>query len=58
MNKKMLSVLFPIIAIISVAVMIIWGMLGNAWNISWISVFIGGCLMAMLAIIMGANKKK
>ena len=56
---KKLGVLFPVIAIISVAVMIVWGMLGNAWNISWISVFIGGCLMAILAIVMGAmNKKK
>ncbi|MBQ3299614.1 MAG: hypothetical protein IJG99_04935 [Ruminococcus sp.] len=57
MNKKMLSVLFPIIAIISVAVMIIWGMLGNAWNISWISVFIGGCLMAILSIVIAGLKK-
>lgn len=59
MDKKKLGILFPIIAIISVAVMIVWGMLGNAWNISWIAVFIGGCLMAILAIVMGAmNKKK
>ena len=58
-DMKMLGVLFPVIAIISVAVMIVWGMLGNAWNISWIAVFIGGCLMAILAIVMGAmNKKK
>lgn len=56
---KKLGVLFPVIAIISVAVMIVWGMLGNAWNISWIAVIIGGCLMAILAIVMGAmNKKK
>ena len=59
MNTKMLGLLYPIIAIISVAVMVIWGMLGDAWGISWIAVFIGGCLMAILAIVMGAmNKKK
>ncbi len=58
MNTKTLAILYPIIAIISVAVMIVWGMLGNAWNISWIAVFIGGCLMAILSIVMaGMNKK-
>ena len=55
----MQKLLIPIIAMVSVAVMVVWGFLGNAWNISWIAVFIGGCLMAILAIVMGAmNKKK
>ena len=58
MNTKTLAILYPIIAIISVAVMIVWGMLGNAWNISWIAVFIGGCLMAILSIVMAGMKKK
>ena len=54
---KKLGVLFPVIAIISVAVMIVWGMLGNAWNISWIAVFIGGIAMAIVAMILGAKAK-
>lgn len=58
MNLKMLGILYPIIAIISVAIMIVWGMPGNAWGISWIAVFIGGCLMAILSIVIaGLNKK-
>jgi hypothetical protein len=54
MNLKML---YPIIAIVSVAVMIVWGFLGNAWNISWLAVFIGGCAMAIVAFI-NSNQEK
>ena len=57
MDSKKLAVLYPIISIVSVAVMIIWGFLGNAWNISWIAVFVGGCLMGILGVIIGAQKK-
>ncbi|MDO4893887.1 MAG: hypothetical protein Q3989_11355 [Eubacteriales bacterium] len=57
MNTKMLGLLYPIIAIISVAVMVIWGMLGDAWGISWIAVFIGGCLMVILSIVIAGLKK-
>ncbi len=32
-------------------VMVLWGVLGNAWNISWIAVVVGGILMAILSII-------
>ena len=52
MNTKMLGLLYPIIAIISVAVMVIWGMLGEAWSISWIAVF-----MAILSIVIAGLKK-
>lgn len=52
-----IKILYPIIAIVSVMVMVIWGMLGNAWNISWISVFVGGCLMGILGVIIGAQEK-
>ena len=61
MKTKMLGLLYPIIAIISAAVMVIWGFVGNAWNISWIAVFAGGCLMAILSIVIagtGKNDKK
>ncbi|MBQ6153348.1 MAG: hypothetical protein IJJ15_06345 [Ruminococcus sp.] len=52
-----LKFLYPIIAIVSVAVMVVWGFLGSAWNISWIAVFIGGCLMAILSFIIAAQNK-
>ena len=57
MNKKTLALLYPIIAIISAAVMVIWGFVGNAWNISWIAVFVGGCLMAILSIVIAGTSK-
>ena len=53
----MQKVLLPIIAMVSVAVMIVWGFLGNAWNISWIAVFIGGIAMAIAAVILGVKEK-
>ena len=46
MNK-----LIPIISIISVCVMIIWGMVGNDWGHSWIAVFVGGVVIAILKIL-------
>ena len=52
-----LKFLYPIIAIVSVAVMVVWGFLGSAWNISWIAVFIGGCQMAILSFIIAAQNK-
>ena len=56
-GMKKYGFLFPVIAIVSVAVMVIWGMLGNAWNISWIATFVGGCLMAILSVVLGAKDK-
>ena len=53
----MQKLLIPIIAMVSVAVMVVWGFLGNAWNISWIAVFIGGIAMAIVAMILGAKAK-
>ena len=45
----------PIISIVSVVVMFLWGMLGNDWSHSWLAVFIGGALIAILSIL---NKDK
>ena len=45
----------PIISIVSVVIMFLWGMLGNGWSKSWIAVFIGGALIAVLSIV---NKDK
>ena len=47
MNLKTLAVIIPMI---SVAVMIVWGFVGNAWNISWLAVVCGGIAAACIRI--------
>ncbi len=47
--------LIPIIAIVSGAVMVIWGMLANDWSKSWLAVFVGGIAITVLSIL---NKDK
>jgi hypothetical protein len=49
-NKK----LIPVISMVSVGVMVIWGTLANDWSKSWIAVMAGGIAIAALSII---NKK-
>ena len=46
-----LKKLIPVISIVSVAVMILWGTLGNAWDKSWLAVFVGGILMAVVNVL-------
>ena len=53
-----LKILIPIIAIISVAVMLIWGFISGSWQYCWLSVFVGGCLIAIVSIISGSKNKK
>ena len=48
----------PIISIVSVVVMFLWGMLGNGWDKSWIAVFIGGAAIAVLSILNKDKEKK
>ena len=56
MNIKTLNRIIPIV---SCGVTFLWGMLGNAWNISWIAVAIGGMLMGILhAIDKGGEDEK
>lgn len=56
MNIKTLNRIIPIV---SCGVTFLWGMLGNAWNISWIVVAIGGMLMGILhAIDKGKEDEK
>jgi ABC-type transport system involved in cytochrome bd biosynthesis fused ATPase/permease subunit len=52
MNRKTLNVIIPIV---SVAVMVIWGTLAKSYEHSWLAVFVGGILMALINII-GKNK--
>ena len=54
-----LKTIIGILPILGVMVMVLWGVLGNAWNISWIACCVAGVLMAILAIInAGLNKDK
>lgn len=56
MNLKTIINIIPFIGVLA---MVLWGVLGNAWNISWIAVFIGGVLMVILSIInKGMEKDK
>ena len=54
----MLKAIIPIISIISVAVMIVWGTIAHSYQYAWLSVFVGGCIIACLSIYMGAKNKK
>ena len=46
-NKK----LIPVISIVSVGVMVIWGLLAKDWSKSWIAVMVGGIAIAVLSIL-------
>ena len=52
MDKKKLNTIIPIV---SVVVMVVWGTLAKSYEHSWLAVFVGGILMAVLNI-MGRNK--
>ncbi|MBO4926163.1 MAG: hypothetical protein J5472_06755 [Clostridia bacterium] len=43
--------LIPVISILSVLVMIVWGTLSGSYRHSWLAVFAGGCLIAVLSIL-------
>ena len=50
--------LIPIISIVSVVVMMLWGFIGNDWGHSWLAVFVGGCIIAILSILKGKDADK
>lgn len=54
MDLKKLNVIIPIA---SVAVMVIWGTLANDWSKSWLAVFVGGVVMAILNVLGRKNDK-
>ena len=56
-----LKILIPIIAIVSVGVMIVWGTLAGSYQYSWLACFVGGIAIAVVSIIAGSkneNNKK
>lgn len=54
MNIKLLNIIIPMV---SVGVMIVWGTIAKDWSKSWLAVFVGGILMAILNVI-DRNKKQ
>jgi ABC-type transport system involved in cytochrome bd biosynthesis fused ATPase/permease subunit len=54
MNRRTLNLIIPIV---SVAVMVIWGTLAKSYEHSWLAVFVGGILMAIINVV-GRNKDK
>ena len=50
--------IIPIICMLSVGVMVVWGLLANDWSKSWIAVVIGGIIVACLSVWNGMNKNK
>ena len=49
-NKK----LIPVISMVSVGVMVVWGTLANDWSKSWLAVMVGGIAITVLSVV---NKK-
>ena len=45
----------PVIAILSVLIMVAWVTLAGSYEHSWLAVFAGGCLIAVISIL---NKGK
>lgn len=52
MDLKKLNTIIPII---SVAVMIIWGTLAKDYSHSWLAVFVGGIIMAVINVLGKKN---
>ena len=52
MDLKKLNAIIPILA---VGVMVVWGTLAKDWSNTWLSVFVGGILLAVINI-MGRKK--
>ncbi len=50
--------IIPIICMLSVGVMVVWGLLANDWSKSWIAVVIGGIIVACLSVWNGMSKNK
>ena len=50
--------LIPIISMISVLVMFLWGYLANDWSKSWLAVFAGGIIIAIISILGKKDEDK
>ena len=50
--------LIPIIAIISVAAMVVWGTIANSYQYSWLAVFAGGIAIVIVSFLTKSKKDK
>ena len=50
--------LIPIINIIGVLVMVLWGTLGNDWEHSWIAVCVSGVITFIVHTVLKAREDK
>lgn len=48
---KNLRMVGMICLFVGVAVQVLWGVLGNAWGISWIASFVGVMMMCIMNVI-------
>ena len=53
-----LKKIIPVICIVSGVVMVIWGTLEGTYAHSWLAVFAGGALIAVLSILYKDKDKK
>lgn len=53
-----LKKIIPVICILSGVAMVVWGTLEGTYAHSWLSVFVGGALIAVLSILYKDKDKK
>lgn len=53
-----LKKIIPVICILSGVAMVVWGTLEGTYAHSWLAVFIGGALIAVLSILYKDKDKK
>ena len=58
MSNKSIGGICAIISMVAVAIFLVWGMFGNAWDKSWIVFVISGVACASVSIINNIKKEK
>ena len=53
-----LKYLIPVIAIISIGIMVVWGTLANSYQHSWLAVFAGGIAIVIVSILIKSKEDK
>ena len=53
-----LEYLIPIIAIISVGIMVVWGTIANSYQYSWLAVFAGGIAIVIVSFLTKSKNGK
>ena len=58
MDKKLISIVCAIIAMVSGVVFFIWGMMFNGWDIAWIVFIPCGVAIAIVSLIGNYTREK